>query len=254
MDKSPPLYKQYKVYSLKLMKFFLKAQINLPAKARRGNLLAIILNYNIWYSFALMSFFLYLVFCHPAPADVKLSQTWSTFFVLQVATRGISCMVCSEEVLQLFDWFLATYETDSNPDYHEIFTKYQTTQNKLIGLIMEYLPTILGVIALIYVFQPIVLRTGELPTPMYWRGIPDQEVERWMFWTYFVVLCYSAFNVYNSVMAIDSFFMISIIFFAFRFQAIRDIMQLLNYEGKRNKQKDQRIIRDCYLMHLDLLE
>lgn len=229
------------------------AQINLPAKARRGNLLALLCNFNIWYSITLTCFFFYLV-AQCNPPDVKVAQNWGAFISLQVATKGINSVIRSEEILSLFAWYQQTYETHSKETYQKIFVKYQERQNFYIKMIIQFLPRLLYVVAILYLLTPFLMGAGGLPTPLFWKGIPDTEISRWIYWTYFLAMVYVCYTVVTSIIAIDSFFAVSVIILAHRFKAIGDILNLLNYDGARDLKEDQEIIRDCYDMHLDLLK
>lgn len=249
------------VYSLELkkhintlMKFFMNSQIHLLAKERRGNFVALLCNVNIWYSFFMMSALLFLVSQGYNSAHVKAAQAWPSFVILQVSTRGINSIVRSEEILSLFAWYQQTYETHANESYQEIFAKYQERQNNYVKMVIKYHPMLLFVSCSMYMTQSYLTGSGALPTPLCWYGIPDDEVARWMYWTYFSTLGYCCFTVFRSTLAIDSFFAVSVILLAYRFKAMGDIMNLLNYEGERDFEKDREIIRDCYEMHLDLLE
>lgn len=57
-----------------------------------------------------------------------------------------------------------------------------------------------------------------------------------------------------SVMAEEAFFMFNVVVLSTRFGTITEILKLLNYGGVRDRQKDKRILTDCYLMHLEVIE
>lgn len=105
-----------------------------------------------------------------------------------------------------------------------------------------------------YPILPFYTKTGELPTPSVVNGVRDMVWPRWIYWFFFVYYSTNAFTVLFNTLAEESFF-ISIVFVSSnRFATITEILQLLNYEGERDRKKDQRIIRDGYLMHVEVLE
>lgn len=55
-------------------------------------------------------------------------------------------------------------------------------------------------------------------------------------------------------MANEAFFIVNVVMLSNRFATIADILQLLNYTGVRDRIKDKRIIKDSYVMHLEVLE
>lgn len=93
-----------------------------------------------------------------------------------------------------------------------------------------------------------------LPTPIIWNGVPSEEFSTPVFLVMYLLLIYSAWNVTMCVVASDCFFSLSSILMGHRFAAIGGILKLLNYKGERDSEGDMKIIKYCYLMHLDLLE
>lgn len=104
-----------------------------------------------------------------------------------------------------------------------------------------------------YCIWPILLQSGFLPTAVYWNGRRETEFPLWIFVLLYVGGVYQTWNVCYMVVASDLFFAIAIVIFAYRFSSISAIIRLLNYDGVRDRAKDQEIIKECYMMHLDLM-
>lgn len=99
-----------------------------------------------------------------------------------------------------------------------------------------------------------ITRSGELPTPSVLNGVMDTE---WPMGFYCLVYLHYSINAYIVlvyVLADEFFFIANVIILSNRFALITDILRLLDYEGERDRAKDKRIIKDSYLLHLELLE
>lgn len=105
-----------------------------------------------------------------------------------------------------------------------------------------------------YFIFPFINGRGGLPTPSSFNGVPDTEWPKTILIPFYVQYSAVAFIMLFYVLADDLFFIMNVLICSKRFETISEILQLLNYEGQRDRQKDQRILRDSYLMHLEVIE
>lgn len=105
-----------------------------------------------------------------------------------------------------------------------------------------------------YICTPMLHRTKTLPTPIIYNGVSESEFFTPFYLFCYVALFYSTLNVVLSMMATDCFFAITAIMLGNRFATMSGLMKLLNYEGERDRKKDQELIKYCYLMHLEVME
>lgn len=94
----------------------------------------------------------------------------------------------------------------------------------------------------------------ELPSPIVFKGVAAKDMPLLQYLILYLDLSFDGVVIFSFLLANESFFMMCIIILGNRFAAIRDILGLLNYEGVRNRSRDFRIIRDCYFLHLEVLE
>lgn len=105
-----------------------------------------------------------------------------------------------------------------------------------------------------YALLPIISGSGELPTPSAVNGIPDVEWPRSIYSYLYVHYSINAFIVLFYVLAEETFFFFNVLILSNRFATITDILRLLNYSGERDRAKDQRILKDSYILHLEVLK
>lgn len=101
---------------------------------------------------------------------------------------------------------------------------------------------------------PFLTGSGELPTPSTFKGVPDVEWPRDIFTFFYIYYSINGFLLAFSIMANEAFFIVNVAMLSNRFATIADILQLLNYAGVRDRIKDKRIIKDSYIMHVEVLE
>lgn len=109
-------------------------------------------------------------------------------------------------------------------------------------------------VPLVYLSMPILTGSGELPTPTTLNGVQDKDLPSSVFYPLYFLYTTNSIIIFFYVMADDIFFILNILMFYKRFETIKDILGLLNYGGERNRQKDKRILRDTYRMHIELKE
>lgn len=105
-----------------------------------------------------------------------------------------------------------------------------------------------------YISVPVLFQTGGTPTPVIWNGVreTDFRLPVWMFW--YMLFIVNGYFVVQSSLASECFFATTSIVIGHRLATITNLLKLLNYPGKRDKSRDKRILRDCHLMHLEVLE
>lgn len=110
----------------------------------------------------------------------------------------------------------------------------------------------MGSAAASYLLQPLVLGNRATPTLVSING-----VVYWPLHTFLVIyvgqviygLC-----VFFLLSGYDAIFIQSIMTMSYRFRAMSELLQLLNYTGPRDEQKDKDLIGLIYRMHLSVLE
>lgn len=103
-----------------------------------------------------------------------------------------------------------------------------------------------------YVFNPIFMRVRETPTQVSINGNTDWP-------DHIFVLIYlgeimHGFCVMCGVSAYDNVFVQFTMSMAYRFRTMKELLELLNYSGQRDNQRDRRILVDLYKMHLSVLK
>lgn len=103
-----------------------------------------------------------------------------------------------------------------------------------------------------YLFQPIVLRVRETPTQVSINGNdnwPDHI---------FVLIYLGQFAhgvcVAFGLTSYDSVFVQCMMAMSYRFRTLKELLNLLSYQGPRDSNRDRKILTDVYKMHLDVLE
>lgn len=86
------------------------------------------------------------------------------------------------------------------------------------------------------------------------NGVPDHDWPRSVFYALYVHFSLCGYIVLIVVIADDLFFVQNIFVFCQRYQTLRQIIGLLNYDGERSREKDQRILRDSFEIHVELKE
>lgn len=105
-----------------------------------------------------------------------------------------------------------------------------------------------------YVIQPILLNTGGVPTPITINGVPDTEFSWPLYITFYCFFTLNTYSIAFFFIAFEAFFALCVIVLGHRLSIISDLVLLLNYTGDRDRTKDKCIIKDCYLMHLEILD
>lgn len=237
---------------------------------------AILTNDKILNGFWLTSTFLIVMIKEKCDFERVVMMIWTICAVVQLATRGINGVLHHVDINDLLDWYLNLYKPCGSPKFQVVFDDILKKQNYYINLIMKcvtkwresvaiksnfssspfasILPPITFIPGIIYIGGPQFSEGKVLPTPIIWNGVPSEEFSTPVFLVMYLLLIYSAWNVTMCVVASDCFFSLSSILMGHRFAAIGGILKLLNYKGERDSEGDMKIIKYCYLMHLDLLE
>lgn len=105
-----------------------------------------------------------------------------------------------------------------------------------------------------YNIKPYFMDYRELPVPVVINGIASKDFPLIVYWLFYLDLSISGFIIVGAIIPNQLFFIVSILFMANQLEAIADILQLLNYEGVRDRQRDKWVIRESYLLHVDILK
>lgn len=105
-----------------------------------------------------------------------------------------------------------------------------------------------------YLTQPLIIGNRSIPTAMSWREHTTQNVP-----LHYYLLLYLGHIMIGSISVClfagyDSVYYLIINVICTRIRTVCHILDTLQYTGTRDHERDRRILVDCYLLHLDLLE
>lgn len=197
---------------------------------------------------------IYLICFHPNALYIKIQQFWAVVALSQTIVKSVNWKFNGDRTEGLLAWFESTYTDKVDDDYRELLLNRQTKQNMQIQIGLWYFKVTTIIAGVFYVFEPIVTRSGNLVTPLYWNGVPDTELPRNIFYFFYIFYSSNAVIVCSFVFSIETFYVLCIFVIGHRFSFILEVLQLLNYDGVRNRKKDQKLIRDACTLHLEVLE
>lgn len=201
-----------------------------------------------------MLLMIYCICYQDSELYIKIQQFWAVVASSQVITKGINWLLHGDRIQGLLEWFESTYAEKLEDEYQELLDKRQKTQNFQIKISLWYFKVTTIIAGVFYVFEPIVTQSGDLTTPLYWKGVPDNELPRNVFYFFYIIFTSNAVIVCSFVFSVECFYVLCIAVIGHRFAFILEVLQLINYDGERDRKKDKKIIRDAYLMHLEVFE
>lgn len=104
----------------------------------------------------------------------------------------------------------------------------------------------------LYVIQPIVLRVRKTPTPISING--NDYWPTHIFGIIYLGQFINAIIHGCGLSAYDGVFIQCTMTMSYRFRTLKEVLNLLNYSGPRDDQRDRQILVDIYKMHLSVLE
>lgn len=105
-----------------------------------------------------------------------------------------------------------------------------------------------------YTFTPLIANERSLQVPVEINGVADKDLPLFIYIFLYVDFNFNGFVCVFAFISIQLFLMICVIFLGNQFEIIVEIKQMLSYDGVRDRQRDKRIIRDCYMLHLEVME
>lgn len=234
--------------------FFWLTGSRITSQRSRNFFVALITNWNVPLTVCNISYYLYMVKYEPLTQMIMAQQVWSLLAESQTVIRFVNRQLHLDEMENLTTWFLGTYSAKYPSEYHDIFQKHQHKCNRLVNMAVLIVMVVFIVPTLLYIILPVLTGSRELPTPSVYKGVRDYD---WPIGIYIFMYIYygaGALIVLFYGLAEESFFIFNVLIFSCRFDTIGEIMALLNYEGERDRVKDKRIIKDCYILHLEVIE
>lgn len=248
------LLNEYQRLETELLTHFKLGGVDLGVKTRRHPVLRVLSNHTFVMFLFLFFLALYNIFFEENEMTTTFKLIWGGAPLAQGVVRGANCFYHDNEMQEFLEWFADFYKPLENEEFQGVFKQVLKKQNNFVRLIMRLIPRLQLVTLIIFILYPVLTWTKTFPLPLAIAGVPPSEIS----WPLFVGI-YLVFSFYSSKLAFifigsDCFFFITSSMLESRFVTIKKVMQLLNYKGERNREKDREIMKFCYLMHMDVAE
>lgn len=209
-------------------------------------------NYCTFWNGCWVIFFFYMIMYEVDDLVVLAQMGFVVLGSFSVVTRTTNGICWNKEMVAVFKWFEENIENPRHPDYVEIMRKHFVKQNQYIKWLMRFNKILICVVSTVVVATPILAKAPSTPLQVNGKSILGHSLI-----TDILIVVGSLFRTlfaFSAIVAYDTLFMVEVAIVCVRFRAVRELLTLINYEGARDREKDQRILRDIYFMHLELVE
>lgn len=103
-------------------------------KTQKGFIRRLVQLWPIWYNFAWVAFYLYLIFGERAGLGIVSEQIWCLMTITQMLSKITNGVAQNDKLKQLLKWCENVFTADYKPGYQEIVDEISTKANFLISL------------------------------------------------------------------------------------------------------------------------
>lgn len=198
---------------------------------------------------------MYCLFFEPvAEMVIKTQLFWAFISLSLVVIKGTNWKFQGERIEKLMIWYNSIYTTKLGSEYQALLEKRLTKQNFQIKMGVLFFKVFTYCAGVLYLFEPLAMGDGRLPTQLYWNGLRDDHLPTHMFYFFYISFGLNSISVVCYIVSIEGFFLLSMFVIGNRFAFIGDILRLLNYQGVRNRKRDRNIIQAACYIHLEVFE
>lgn len=190
----------------------------------------------------------------PSEFFIKVQQFWGLVIMNQVIMKGINWKIRGDQIEGLLKWFDSIYARKFKATYQNLLDKHLKTQNSQIQVGLFFFKVTTLTAGFFYVAEPKIMQSGNLPTPLYWNGVSDDQLPWQLFYLLWFLYAVNSVIVCSYVISFEQFYTVCMVILGHRFSFILEVLQLLNYDGERDRGKDQKTLRDAYFLHLEVTE
>lgn len=221
-------------------------------KTGQGLLYKLRCNWMCIYSILAMVAYSCVVIFEPVNLEELCGIIWTSCAIIQQSAKGVNALFLNKTIKQLFDWTDRINNPKYETKYSEMIRARIAKSDNWLAQCLRFNSILVFFAATTYMIQPILSRQFVTPTPIKLKGQSEFPLEEFVaIYTIQVIQAYCSMIL---VIGYDAIFILLISAITHKFDAINDVLKTLQYEGPRNHERDRRILLDCHLMHVDVLE
>lgn len=253
--------------------FYATTGARLTARKPRSVLLGLVSNWLLWLFLPVALWMAYLAAFEESNRYVAVQQIWACGAFIYWILNAICRQLCWDVIQHLLTWPKEVLTREYPLEYKEIVHKKCKRILHIISMILKwvfsitllkitnifsqyhfrYYPVTFVPTSIMFSLKPVFMEYRELPVPVVINGTAAKDFPLPIYVFLYVDFSFNGIIIVFSSISTQIYIAICILFLGNQFEIIVEIIKKLNYDGVREKKRDQRIISDCYMLHLEVI-